>query len=307
MTTSVAFRESPVMFPADGETLFGILTRPIATEPDLTVVLAPGGAGTMDSINRNRLWVTFARTLATRGVNVFRFDSHGAGESTGAQGRLRLDRPFAADLHGAIAWLASQGLTAYVLVGACFGARTALAAAPRMDGVRGMILATPFVRDVEQGHRVATLRAIDWTPRDYLHRVLSVRTFRALRHGKNWRVLAAVARGKVRSRRTGLEGSSAEGASGLVSPHFLDPFVVMAGRGVPSLMLFGADDDAFQEFSQERSRTLGRVLDAAGPSITIVAVPGRIHGLRSLASQAEFVDASTSWLLSTGFIHTTEG
>ena len=302
MNAGGGYQELPVFFPAGQETLFGVLTEPRSGPTGATVVLVPGGAGTLDGINRNRLWVRLARDLAARGCHVFRFDYHGAGESTGEGEPLRLDRPFVSDLKGATDWLSGQGLHNQILVGSCFGARTALAAAKGMPETRGMILATPFVRDVEQGQRVATLRAVGWTPRQYLRHVVTPRTIRGLLDADRRRVYLRVARTKLDALRRRGAFAAGDGRKSLVSSNFLDPFEDVVARAIPMLVLFGEDDDAFHEFQQERQGALGHLIDAAGRSIDLKVVPGKIHGLRSLASQESFLDHSMSWLLRQGHI-----
>jgi pimeloyl-ACP methyl ester carboxylesterase len=302
VTATESYRELPVFFPAGRETLFGVLTEPRSAPTGVTVVLVPGGAGTLDGINRNRLWVRLARDLAARGCHAFRFDYHGAGESTGEGEQLRLDRPFVSDLTGATDWLSGQGLRKQILVGSCFGARTALAAAKGLPEIRGMILATPFVRDLAQGERVATLRAVGWTPRQYLRHVLRLRTIRGFLQTNRRRAYVRVARTKLDSLRGRGAFAGRSDRKGLVSHNFLDPFEDVLARAIPMLVLFGEDDDAFHEFQQERQGVLGRLIDAAGPSIDLETVPGKIHGLRSLVSQQSFLDHSMLWLQRKGHI-----
>jgi pimeloyl-ACP methyl ester carboxylesterase len=306
LTAQVFFRETPVFFAAGGETLFGVLTQPGSSGVRGTVVLVPGGAGTLDGVNRNRLWVRVARDLAARGSHVFRFDYHGAGESTGEAEPLRLDRPFVSDLNGATGWLASQGMREPVLVGSCFGARTALSAAENIPATKGLILATPFVRDVEQGHRTATLMAVGWGPRQYLRRLASFRTVRGLIDRERRSVYLTIAKAKVDLLRgKGISGALGNGKS-LISRNFLDPLQGAISRSIPVLLLFGEDDDAYLEFQQEMEKSiLGRILDGAGQLVTVETAPGRLHGLRSLASQEAFLALSRAWLERQGFIRTT--
>lgn len=307
MTDSGSYRETPIFFPAGDETLLGVLTEPRSGSTEGTVVLVPGGAGTLDGVNRNRLWVRLARDLAARGCHVFRFDYHGAGESTGESEPLRLDRPFVSDLKGATRWLTAQGLGQQVLVGSCFGARTALAAAEEIPATRGLVLATPFVRDVEQGQRMATLMAVGWSPREYLRRAVTLRTVRGLFDRGRRDVYLTVARAKVRA----LTGRGASGHVGgrksMVSRNFLDPFQSVVSRSIPTLLLFGEDDDAYHEFLQEREGVLGRILDGTGRLIDVETIPGRIHGLRSLVSQESFLSHTQVWLKRQGFIREMAG
>ncbi|MGQ0570531.1 MAG: alpha/beta fold hydrolase, partial [Armatimonadota bacterium] len=138
------YRESPVVFPAGDESIYGILVEPSHAARDVGVILLSGG-GYLAMTHRNRMWVHLARWLAAEGFPVLRFDYHGVGESTGDIDGLGLERPFVADLMGAANTLRNRRISNLVLVGSCFGARTILASVERIPELRGaVLLSTPL-------------------------------------------------------------------------------------------------------------------------------------------------------------------
>jgi len=153
-----AYREVPAFFAADGEHLFGVLTSPTGDPTGLCVTML-AGAWYGPATHRNRLFVRLARRLATEwGCHSLRVDFHGAGESTGVS-HLGLDDPFPGDLTGAVHWLQSQGIHRHVVVGACLGSRTALMAAPEIDGLEGLVLLAPPL-GTEADHEAETYQVV---------------------------------------------------------------------------------------------------------------------------------------------------
>jgi len=155
---AAAYRETPVFFPAEGENLLGVLTCPTGAAAGVSVTML-AGAWYGTAIHRNRLFVRLARRLAAEaGCHGFRVDYHGAGESTGVS-HLGLDDPFPGDLVGAVRCLKRRDIRRHMVVGACLGSRTALAAAPDIFGLEGVVLLAPPLgteADHDAGeHRVA--------------------------------------------------------------------------------------------------------------------------------------------------------
>lgn len=146
ITAARGYDDIPAFFAVGDETLFGVLAEPVGGENGKTVTMLTGG-GYVTSTHRNRAYVRLARRLTALGYRSFRFDYHGTGESTGTVDAFNLEEPFVEDLRGAISWLEGRSLTQHVLVGSCFGARTALAAAPEVEELHGVVLISPPVRD----------------------------------------------------------------------------------------------------------------------------------------------------------------
>jgi alpha/beta superfamily hydrolase len=293
--------EIPVFFPADGETLFGILTTPADEAAGTAVIVLPGGSTPLTT-DRNRISVRLCRRVASQGYHAMRLDYHGAGESTGSLGWLRLDRPFADDVQGAVRWIERQGVRSTVLVGSCFGARTALSAAPETAGIRGVVLVSVPVRDHAMGARASNDAALEWSLWTYLKRTLNLRVIRGLFDRRHRHVYQKYARAKLRkvsarlSRRNHRRSADAPDGLGLASPHFLTPLASLVERGVPVLFVFGTSEGHRKEFDRAMAGRLGEIVQRAGPSIEVEMLPGRVHGFRSSVLQDAVIDVIGNWL-----------
>src|SRR5215510_9452920 len=118
--------EEPAYFTSGEETLFGLLTRPEIGTAGSALLMVPGA----ERLGyRNRVGVMVAHRLAARGHQVFRFNYHGCGDSTGMAGQFGLDDLFTEDVVAAADWLRGRGVERVLYFGSCFGAHTAVAAA----------------------------------------------------------------------------------------------------------------------------------------------------------------------------------
>lgn len=298
--TAAARDETPVFFPApSGDTLFGIHTRPTGEDRRVGVVIVQGGDTVNVSMHRNRLAVRLARELAALGYHSIRFDYHGLGESTGQIKRLHLHHPFTDDVEGAAGYLATQGIGDLVLMGACFGSRTALSAAPGIKGVRGLILATPpsagYDRTEAQGEWMARSRSLGEYARGLLKpetikRMVDDPVLRAhyLKLGR--KKIAQVARKATQLVRKG---------DGLdwVSPMLLDPLDTMVQRKVPVMFIYGTEDPLLDEFKRAGAGRLGRIIERSKGGVTLhESTEGVMHGFPSVPVQEAFVEQATAWI-----------
>jgi pimeloyl-ACP methyl ester carboxylesterase len=283
--------EMPVYFPAGDEELFGILTRPTVEPNGIGVVLLSGGAWT-PSPGRNRIWVRMARQLAARGFHTLRFDYHGVGESTGEIDTYVLHRPFVDDLRGAVRVLREHGLEQFVLMGTCFGSRTALAGAADVEGLRGVAVFPVPVRDFKAGERLESL-PVSWYVRKLFSRQVLTRILRADRR----REYAQVARKKARWALDTTQDTREQRADfHWVSPSIVDQLSGLVDRDVPVLLLFGDEDDFYADFQRGLPGPVGRVLDRAGELVTLSLVPGKVHGLATSWGQEAVLDRVDEWL-----------
>ena len=287
--TATASHERPVYFPAAGEDLFGIITEPTTTPNGIGVVLISGGA--VPATNRNRLWVRIAREVAALGFHTLRFDFHGVGESTGVIDRYRLDRPCADDVIGAVRCLEEHGIDEFVLVGECFGARSALASVGQISGLRGIIaLAAPPVDGEMDTERIQN------TPMTkYVQRTFRLRTVRELFRASRRRDFVRIGRAKLQwlvSPR-----GTVVGADQHVSANFSRPLAELCAQGTPVLLVYGTDDREYAYFSEDRAH-LADILDAPGSTIDERVMPGQIHGLSRLSVQDNVADLVETWLAS---------
>lgn len=297
---AIAAHEQPVYFPAGDDTLFGIHTHPERAN-GVGVVLIQGGDTVNISMHRNRLAVRLARRLARDGYHVIRFDYHGLGESTGVIRSLHLHNPFTDDTQGAAAYLRSLGIDSLVLIGACFGSRTALSSAPDIPETAALILATPPSAGYDHPDAVSEWMARDRSVAHYAKRAASVNKIKAaLTEPGRRKLYMKLGKAKLRQvagqarHRLGL--SSGDGLD-WVSPMLLDPLDEMVSRDIPVLFVFGTEDPLTGEFRRAREGRLGRILERSEGRVEIVDdIEGLVHGFPSVPVQEAFLDLTLDWV-----------
>jgi pimeloyl-ACP methyl ester carboxylesterase len=240
------------------------------------------------------MWVRVARKVAGLGYHAVRFDLHGSGESTGEEERLRLDRPFIDDLAGAVRWVEGHGVSDFLLVGSCYGARAALSFAPRVQRLRGVVLATTYLSDMRQGERLAVRMAAEWTLGRYLRRALSPRVLRGWRDRDRRRTYATVARTKWREMSSRMRPGGQY--ANRVGPSFLEPLEGILDRDVPVLFLYGDQDDSLEDFERARAGSLGEILTRAGQLAEVAVLPGKVHAFSTVRVQEAAMERIIAWL-----------
>ena len=191
--------ERPFFLEVKGEDLFGIVAVPDESSGQTAATLLPAGGYTF-SPQRNGWGTRLTRSLAASGVAALRFDWHGIGDSSGRAGNFALDQPFADDALAVVDMARAEGWKRHLLVGHCFGARTALAIAPRVDGLGGVALVSPPVRDHARGEGGANRLAYDIGTAGYLRTAAGKFRWRALSDPAERRRYLRLARSFVRIR-----------------------------------------------------------------------------------------------------------
>jgi pimeloyl-ACP methyl ester carboxylesterase len=278
--------EQPVFFDAEnGHTLFGIFTRPTVTPLGVAVVVLAGG-GFTGSTHRNRLAVHLCRRLASQGYHCLRFDWHGVGESTGSVRRFSLDEPFVDDLQSALAWVESQGIGRFLILGCCFGARTALQTAREISGIEGLVLVSLPVRNygsaAEAGLGASILKA------------LRPRVIWRLSDRQRRRRYLGIARMRLRRARSMLDRSRAhrQQPEVIVDPGVQRSFEEMIRRQVPLLLIYGEEDRYGEEF--RRADALTDSLDAT-PNVQVRFLDGQVHTFHRVIAQDEVLRLVCEW------------
>ncbi len=147
------YDEEAMFFPCGEDHLFGVLTSP-RRDPRGVVALLLWGSGPLPSFGTNQIRARLARRLAGSGYHTMRIDYPGVGDSTGtASEGDRLDNPNVEPVLGAASWLRERHLSRTVVVGSCFGARSALASAGRLPDLTAVVLISPPVWDDERDMR----------------------------------------------------------------------------------------------------------------------------------------------------------
>ena len=136
--------EVPAVFDCAGQTLLGIV-HPAEHASSTGVVIVVGGP--QYRVGSHRQFVCTARSLASAGYSVLRFDYRGMGDSEGEQ---RTFDSVADDIRSAVDYLAAaQGVKQIVLVGLCDAASACWIYCSSDPRVRGLILLNPWVRTQE--------------------------------------------------------------------------------------------------------------------------------------------------------------
>lgn len=155
-------KEHPLVFECQGEKLIGIVHQ--ADGDAKTGVLIVVG-GPQYRVGSHRQFVLLARSLASQGIPVMRFDVRGMGDSEGSQRSFdQLDE----DIRAAIDcfFATCPQIDHIVLWGLCDAASAAIFYAYQDDRVKGIVLLNPWVF-TEQGAAKAYLKHY------YLQRLMS--------------------------------------------------------------------------------------------------------------------------------------
>jgi pimeloyl-ACP methyl ester carboxylesterase len=223
-----------------------------------------------------------------------RFDYHGVGDSTGHITRFRHDDPSVDDVRACLAWLAERGFDRFVLIGECFGARTALAV--HDDRIEAMVLLSLPVRDAEKIAGVTRPLVRHRTLLGYTRRALSPRMLKLLLT-KRHRYLNAV-RGALRAPTA--ERSSSDGIDPpWVSRAAIEDLRVAIAGGTRLLLVDGKDDPGFDDLPRARAGTLGEILESGRGLIESRTLDGRIAAWTDEAMQQPTFDLIAHWLSAT--------
>ena len=292
--------ERPFFLEVKGEDLFGIVAVPDESSGQTAATLLPAGGYTF-SPQRNGWGTRLTRSLAASGVAALRFDWHGIGDSSGRAGNFALDQPFADDALAVVDLARAEGWKRQLLVGHCFGARTALAIAPQVDGLGGVALVSPPVRDHARGEGGANRLAYDLgTAGVPAHRGRQVPLEGPLRPAERRRYLR-LARSFIRIRLGALKRRVQQiGGSGVdpvpwVSRPMLDQLSWLTDRGVPVLFVYGDEENDFAEFGEARRGRLGEILEKHADTIRLEVVPGSVHGMDRTDTQDRVLEVVTAW------------
>lgn len=291
MTSVTTTPEVPLFFPAGADTLFGVLTMS-PSDGDLGAIILGGGSTPSTTIGRNRIFVTMARHVASLGFRTLRFDYHGVGDSTG-ESTIRLDRPFVDDLAAAVQVLSDQGVKRCMLIGSCFGARTALAGGGRVAGIGGAVLLAPPLRDFALSER----KTEGWALRDYLRALVHPQGL--IGGGRDLtlrRYLRFVRSGfQVGIRRLRRRISPKREAYRWISPDFLNGLSTLVELGLPILFVYGTEDESYPDWQDALRGPLGGILERAG-AVEISIISGQVHGFTQTETQSVVIHTVGAWL-----------
>jgi pimeloyl-ACP methyl ester carboxylesterase len=257
------------------------------------VVFLPGGAASSTGFGRNQVGVALSRRLAAAGFHAVRFDYPGNGDSEGELD-FQLANPLVAEVESVIEVMRSIGIQRYVLVGVCFGARTALAAAPRLDGIQGLVLSSmPVVDDPAQ------LRAADWRLTRYALENLTWAKLREFSNPERRRafIQLVLRRMRVLMRRVVPALDTDTGKDKEASSAVLRALRHLVRYHTPMLFLYGAQDPLFRDFQEYCGGQLGTILASGGEAIEVSNdIEGNIHVFTEVPAQEGFLQAVEEWV-----------
>lgn len=287
--------EIPVFFPSGQDTLFGILTEPTSEPVGIAAVLMHGG-NLGPSPGRNQMGVRLCRRLSEEGFHAFRFDYHGVGDSTGEVEQFRLDQPFTEDATAAIEWLRGRGIHRFVLIGGCFGSRTALACVSVVPGLVGLVLKAIPVRDKKKDAAGVQAFVPNRTVWGYARRAFRPQVLRGVLSSGTRRAYV----GRLSSAWRARSLSSSIHASP-VSPPWVSP-TVLAGlqaaidQRVRLLLISGTQDPGFGDFDEALGGSLGQLLGEAGSLADMQVLSGRVGAAADASLHEPVIDLIAEWL-----------
>ena len=279
--------EQPGLVDSPHGRLFGIFTPPAPESPaaGLCVVFL-----TRPRSHRNRMWVEGARRLAARGFACFRFDYHGTGDSGGDAAKLDPNQPYRSDILAVLRHLRDRlGQKSFVVVGACFDARTALAAFPGEGGaIAGLVFMVAPAMELDVMDQ-ANADHKDW--RHLVRALGKAENWRALGHARRWRYMATVAGRVARRGVPGVKGGGQPVAAG-----FLEDFAAFTRSRARALFLYGDGDDVYRSFEPVKDRILQSLDPATRGRIEVEVWPGPMHGFIEIRRQREAFEKVVGWI-----------
>ena len=135
-------QEVPVVLTSEGQQLVGMLHE---SESKKLVILCHGFTG--NKVEAKRLFVEAARTFAAEGVDAFRFDFFGSGDSAGDFADSMISHNIA-NLKDVIQWAHARGFKDIAVLGLSMGGATAILTLPQAS-VQAMVTWSA-VPDMEQ-------------------------------------------------------------------------------------------------------------------------------------------------------------
>lgn len=281
----MSYVEYPVMFSCGSESLLGILTKSEPTN-NVGVLIAVGGP--QYRVGSHRQFVLLARSLATAGFSVFRFDYRGMGDSTGD---LRQFDDVSDDIAAAIDTFqdACPEVERIVLWGLCDAASASLIYwdATQDKRMAGLVLLNPWVRSeaslakthIKHYYRQRLLQAEFWK---------KLLTFR-LGLGQSLRGLV---RAWLRARTNAVQGAPT-GSSDTFQRKMVTGLQAFTGH---TLLILSGDDYTAKEFLEYCQADAQALQALSGARIERVDLVEADHTFSSPEQQQAVESATLSWL-----------
>ena len=236
------------------------------------------------------MWVEGARRLAARGFAAFRFDYHGTGDSEGASAFLNPNRPHRDDAEAVLRMLRERfGHQQFLLVGACFDARTALSAfVAEGAAVAGLVFFAAPLMELD------TLVKAHADQKDWRH------LLRALGNAENWRQLASRERwgymATVLSRVARGGAKRGEPDDTPLAGSFVEHFRALVHSGARALFVYGDADPEYVSFQVALRTVFPRLTPHERARFEVEVWPGDVHGFLNVPLQRRALEHTLGWL-----------
>lgn len=285
-------------FPCQGKDLVGIL-HPAAIQAAvpaegkvsarLGVLVVVGGP--QYRVGSGRQFVDLARTLASAGFPVMRFDYRGMGDADGDKAEFENADP---DIRAAVDNFMARvpGLDGVVLWGLCDGASAILFYAHADPRIKGIVILNPWVR-------TAATAAKAYLKHYYVERIKDPAFWRGLLRGRiaivpairSWLGMARKAAGAA-------DATGEAGLPGCRSQGSLPDRMAAGFRDYPGpvLLVLSGDDLTAREFEEAaKASPLWRKLLALG-RVTIRRLPEADHTFSTALWRRQVSDTTRDWL-----------
>lgn len=279
--------EQPTLFSCGQDELLGFIHHPEQSTGRGVLAIVAGGPQYRSGCCRQL--TIMARTLASQGTPVMRFDQRGMGDS---QGEVRGFEHIQQDIQDAIEHFLAQspGLKEIVLWGGCDAAAAAMIHGPRHPVVTGMILSNPWVHSEETHAKVVLKHYYLQRLRDksFWLKLLKLRINPVAK-------LRAITSALNRSRQSGADTVSAgtPDADLPFVPRMLKGMQAFDGRillFMSGLSLVSKEFDELVASSKAWQEALARL------SVTRLDIPDADQTFSSTEHQHQVIDAAGRWL-----------
>lgn len=296
----IKMQTTPVIFEnRDGYKLFGVLEKPDTVESSVTVLLL--SPGIKMRVGPHRLYNKLSKKLVDLGVNVFRFDFYGLGDSEGDIDESVLvnvynsiqDGRFVNDTVDAIDWLEKeQAQSQFILGGLCGGAITGLLTGCDDDRVTGL-LALGLINVFEGGEdnfsKFVTEGHLSSLKEGYIKKLTDFDSWKRLLSFKSdyrliLKILVKPFRKIVNSIKKSVEKDDTsvltipkelEGSN--VNPKFAPAFFKMLTTSKKMLLIFSGADRLLWEFEEKFESHYTKKLKPYTSQYEVITIPQANH------------------------------
>lgn len=274
----------------DSDRLVGIASTPTDVGSDIGVVLL--NAGLVHRVGPNRIYVTLARRLCSRGFHALRFDYSGIGDSPPRADAAHFAESSVLEAEAAMDWLARErGCRRFVLLGLCSGTLAAFRTAIQSPRVIALVLLTSLLEEPESVDQAKIDEAMDRrNARSYAKvKALDWSSWRRFLTGRaNYRHVMEVV-GRNLRRRIG----KVPRESRLSSP-VLEQIDRLCQRGLFVHFIYGEPTTVLEYFRMTLEPGLRKHVDDGSVRVTVIEKSD--HTFTSLSDQRRLGDVIEGWL-----------